>query len=204
VFAVRATAARRIALARSLAELKVVVAGSIWAGQPARDRPPAADSPRFGLLVGMLEGKLKKLALPIDLFKVSEHGMENIAGNWIDLDHFADLSAFQTEGMLLYSSSESDAEKAYQHLKGASDKFVVYRRRDVPKGLHYDENEREGDPVAVATGPYVIRAHATNPADTVTRNKGGHGYDPQQFKTMRGIFYAIGPGHTAERDGPRV
>ena len=80
-------------------------------------------------LVGMLEAKLKELDLPIDLFVVSDHGMENIAGNWIDLDHFADLSAFQTEGMLLYSSSESDAEKAYEHLKGASNKFVVYRRR---------------------------------------------------------------------------
>jgi alkaline phosphatase D len=141
----------------------------------------------------MLEAKLEALALPIDLLVVSDHGMENIAGNWIDLDQFANLSAFQTEGMLLYSSSESDAEKAYEHLKGTSDKFVVYRRRDVPKSLHYDENEREGDPVVVASGPYAIRARATNPADTVPKNKGGHGYDPQQLKTMRAIFYAIGP-----------
>jgi len=144
-------------------------------------------------LVGMLEARLKELDLPIDLFVVSDHGMENIVGNWIDLDHFADLSAFQTDGALLYSSTESDAEKAYEHLKGASDKFIVYRRRDVPKNLHYDENEREGDPIVVATGPYAIRAHAANPADTVPRNKGGHGYDPEQFKTMRAIFFAVGP-----------
>jgi predicted AlkP superfamily pyrophosphatase or phosphodiesterase len=144
-------------------------------------------------LIGVLEAKLKELNLPIDLFVVSDHGMENIAGNWIDLDHFADLSAFQTDGMLLYSSSEGDAQKAYEHLHGASDKFVVYRRRDIPKSLHYDENEREGDPVVVATGPYAIRAHAANPADTVPKNKGGHGYDPQQFKTMRAIFFASGP-----------
>jgi predicted AlkP superfamily pyrophosphatase or phosphodiesterase len=158
------------------------------------DSPQTAEAVRHvDDLIGMLEAKLKELALPIDLFVVSDHGMENIAGNWIDLDHFADLSAFQTEGMLLYSSSERDAENAYEHLKGASDKFVVYRRRDVPKGLHYDENEREGDPVVVASGPYAIRAHATNPGDTVPRSKGGHGYDPQQFKSMRAIFYAIGP-----------
>jgi hypothetical protein len=25
------------------------------------------------------------------------------------------------------------------------------------------------------------------------KNKAGHGYDPQQFKTMRAIFYASGP-----------
>jgi predicted AlkP superfamily pyrophosphatase or phosphodiesterase len=158
------------------------------------DSPQTAEAVRHvDALVGMLEAKLNELALPIDLFVVSDHGMENIAGRWVDLDHFADLAAFQTEGMLLYSSSESDAEKAYQRLKGASDKFVVYRRRDVPKSLHYDVNERAGDPVVVATGPYAIRAHAMNPADTVPKNKGGHGYDPQQFKTMRAIFYAVGP-----------
>ncbi len=158
------------------------------------DSPQTAEAVRqVDALVGMLEAKLNELALPIDLFVVSDHGMENIAGHWVDLDHFADLAAFQTEGMLLYSSSESDAEKAYEHLKGASDKFDVYRRRDVPKSLHDDENERAGDPVVVATGPYAIRAHATSPADTVPKNKGGHGYDPQQFRTMRAIFYAVGP-----------
>jgi predicted AlkP superfamily pyrophosphatase or phosphodiesterase len=158
------------------------------------DSPQTAEAVRHvDDLIGMLKAKLKELTLPIDLFVVSDHGMENISGNWIELDHFADLAAFQTEGMLLYSSTESDAENAYEHLEGASDKFVVYRRRDIPKGLHYDENEREGDPVVVATGPYALRAHATNPADTVPKNKGGHGYDPQQLKTMRAIFYAIGP-----------
>jgi predicted AlkP superfamily pyrophosphatase or phosphodiesterase len=158
------------------------------------DSPQTAEAVRHvDDLVGILEAKLNELALPIDLFVVSDHGMENVAGNWIDLDHFADLSAFQAEGMLLYSSSESDAEKAYEHLEGASDKFVVYRRRDVPKSLHYDENERAGDPVVVATGPYAIRAHAANPADTAPKNKGGHGYPPQQFKSMRAIFYAMGP-----------
>jgi len=144
-------------------------------------------------LVGELEAKLKEVHLPIDLFVVSDHGMETTAGNWIDLDHFTDLSAFHTEGMLLYAPNEAEAEKAYSHLKGASDKFVVYRRRDVPRNLHYDENDREGDPVVVATGPYAIRAHATNPTDTVPKNKGSHGYDPQQLKSMRAIFYAVGP-----------
>jgi predicted AlkP superfamily pyrophosphatase or phosphodiesterase len=158
------------------------------------DSPQTAEAVRHvDDLVGMLQAKLKELSLPIDLFVVSDHGMENIAGNWIDLDHFADLSAFQTEGMLLYSSSESEREKVYEHLKGASNKFVVYRRRDVPNNLHYDKNEREGDPVVIASGPYAIRAHAASPADTVPKSKGGHGYDPKRFKTMRAIFYAIGP-----------
>ncbi len=144
-------------------------------------------------LVGSLWEKLKTLALPIDLFVVSDHGMEAIQGNWINLEQFADLSGFRTEGMLLYADSDKAAQTAFDQLKGASDKFAVYRRKDVPKDLHYDENDRAGDPVIVPKGPYAIRAHAPNPADTVPKIKGGHGYDPKQMKTMRAIFYAVGP-----------
>jgi hypothetical protein len=53
-------------------------------------------------LVGSLWGKLKTLDLPVDLFVVSDHGMETVQGNWINLEQFADLSGFRTEGMLLY------------------------------------------------------------------------------------------------------
>jgi hypothetical protein len=45
---------------------------------------------------------------------------------------------------------------------------------------------------AISSGPYAIRARASNPANKVPKNKGGHVYDPQQFKTIRAIFYAIG------------
>lgn len=144
-------------------------------------------------LVGNLRERLAALDLPIDLFVVSDHGMETIQGNWINLDQFADLSGFRTEGMILYPENDATAQKAYERLKGASDKFVVYRRKDVPKRLHYNENDREGDPVVVANGPYAIRAHAPNPADTQPKIKGGHGYDPVQMKSMRAIFYAVGP-----------
>ena len=144
-------------------------------------------------LIGTLRAKLKELSLPIDLFVVSDHGMDNVQGNWINLDHFADLSAFHAEGLFLYSDDEAAIQKAYERLKGASDKFAVYRRRDVPKHLHFDDNERIGDPVIIPAGPYAIRAHAADPSDTVPKLKGVHGYDPQNLKTMRAIFYAAGP-----------
>ena len=144
-------------------------------------------------LVGSLSEKLKSLNLSIDLLVVSDHGMENIQGNWINLDEFTDLSGFHTEGMLLYPENDAVAQKAYEGLNGASDKFSVYRRKDLPKSLHHDENDRVGDPVVVSKGPYAIRAHASNPADTLPKMKGGHGYDPEHMKNMRAIFYAMGP-----------
>jgi predicted AlkP superfamily pyrophosphatase or phosphodiesterase len=144
-------------------------------------------------LIGHLQAKLRDIALPIDLFVVSDHGMDNVEGDWINLDRFADLSAFHTEGMLLYTESEGAAQQAYEHLKGVNDKFVVYRRHDLPQNLHLDESDRAGDPVVVTTGPYAIRAHAADPADIKPKIKGVHGYDPNRLKSMRAIFYAAGP-----------
>lgn len=160
------------------------------------------DSPQTGdavhhvdALMGILMADLKTLHLPVDLIVASDHGMATVEGDWIDLDRYADLSQFVTVGSLLYAPNEQAAERAYQQLRGASDKFVVYRRRDVPAHLHLSANARIGDPVVIPTGPYLIRAHA--PTDTKNPPeappKGEHGYDPYKMKTMRAIFYAAGP-----------
>jgi predicted AlkP superfamily pyrophosphatase or phosphodiesterase len=149
---------------------------------------------RVDALVGTLVANLKAVHLPVDVIVLSDHGMATVEGNWIDLDHYADLSKFQTDGALLYPNDEAAAARAYQQLHGASDKFDVYRRADVPAHLHYNSNARIGDPVVIATGPYMIRAHATeNPEITEPDLKGEHGYDPRQMKSMRAIFYAMGP-----------
>src|SRR6202034_3985463 len=145
-------------------------------------------------LVGTLAADLKALRLPIDLIVVSDHGMETVQGNWIDLDKFTDLSQFVTIGSLIYPPSEEAAAHAYQQLNGASDKFFVSRRADVPAYLHFNENAREGDPVVIPTGPYMIRAHASETPEILQpKVKGEHGYDPSVMKSMRAIFYAAGP-----------
>lgn len=150
-------------------------------------------------LMGKLMADLKTLHLPVDLIVLADHGMATVEGDWIDLDHYADLSKFVTVGSLLYAPNEAAAERAYKQLRGASDKFVVYRWRDVPAYLHFNRNARIGDPVVIPTGPYLIRAHAPDkPGATPTGGvqappKGEHGYDPSKMKSMRAIFYAAGP-----------
>jgi predicted AlkP superfamily pyrophosphatase or phosphodiesterase len=140
-------------------------------------------------LMGKLESGLEKLSLPIDLIVVSDHGMESEQGAPVNLDKFTDLTGFETDGAFLYAHDEVQADRAYRQLATASDKFSVYRRRAVPSYLHYGDDARIGDPVIVANGPYVIRAHG----DSEHVNKGVHGYDPVHFTNMRGIFYAAGP-----------
>jgi predicted AlkP superfamily pyrophosphatase or phosphodiesterase len=119
------------------------------------DSPQVADAVHHDdELMGHLEAKLNSLHLPIDMIIVADHGMENVQGGWIDLDKWANLANFETDGAFMYPKSEADAQKAYDQLHGASDKFDVYRRRDVPAQLHYDSNPRSGDPVVILNGPY--------------------------------------------------
>jgi alkaline phosphatase D len=150
-------------------------------------------------LMGKLKTGLDSLHLPIDLIVVSDHGMTKVQGTWIDLDQYADLTNFITDGSLLYANTgspvgdEAAAQKAYDQLKHADSRFMVYRRARVPIGLDFNQNPREGDPIIVPTGPYLIRAHAPSEVTNRPPPLGMHGYDPAGMKDMRAIFYAVGP-----------
>jgi predicted AlkP superfamily pyrophosphatase or phosphodiesterase len=145
-------------------------------------------------LVATLWARLGQLNLPIDLIVVSDHGMAQEQGPWINLDQYTNLADVTTVGSLLYPPTEAAAEKIYQDLKIKSDAFTVYRRKRVPSPFDYDSNPREGDPIVVANGPYAIRAHA--PAigqPDKSPEKGVHGFDPLVMSSMRALFIAVGP-----------
>jgi alkaline phosphatase D len=145
-------------------------------------------------MIGKLKAALDATHLPIDLVVISDHGMIKTEGTWITLDQLADLTNFDAVGPLLYGKTEEDRVRVYNQLKKASPQFVVYRRKDVPAGLNYNQNPREGDPVIVATGPYAIRAHAP-PAGKEDRPPtiGMHGLDPHAIPQMKASFFAAGP-----------
>jgi predicted AlkP superfamily pyrophosphatase or phosphodiesterase len=149
---------------------------------------------KMDAIVGKLEVALKATRLPIDLVIVSDHGMVKSEGDWIDLDQFADLTGFDSVGSLLYGKTEDDRAHVYDKLKHASSQFVVYRLKNVPADLNYNQNSREGDPVVVATGPYAIRAHAP-PAGQTSKppTTGMHGFDPHLIPEMKASFFADGP-----------
>jgi predicted AlkP superfamily pyrophosphatase or phosphodiesterase len=145
-------------------------------------------------LIGKLKAALDATKLPIDLVVVSDHGMVKVKGGWINLDQFADLSGFETAGPLLYGKTEEDRERVYNSLKKASSQFFAYRRKNVPAGLDYNHNPREGDPIVVATGPYAIRAHAPEAGKPDTPPTAGmHGFDPRRVPEMKAAFFAEGP-----------
>ncbi len=188
-----------------------------WLGEPVSTRPHfitlyysdvdhaghsfGPDAPETGAavarvdaLVGRLHAALDATHLPIDLVVVSDHGMAKIQGPWVTLDSFADLTGVETVGTLLYPRTEQDRVRIYNQLKKASEKFHAYRRKDVPAGLNYNENPREGDPVVIPTGPYMLRAHAPEAGKPDAPPMSGmHGFDSSTLPEMKASFYAAGP-----------
>jgi alkaline phosphatase D len=145
-------------------------------------------------MVGKLKAALDSTGLPIDLVVASDHGMVKVDPKWVTLDQLADLTGFEAAGTLLYGKTEEDRERVYNKLKKASSQFVVYRLKNVPAELNYNQNAREGDPVVIATGPYAIRVHGP-PAGKEDRapTLGAHGFDPRQIPQMKASFFAAGP-----------
>ena len=158
------------------------------------DSPQVADAVReLDGEIGKLENGIKESKLPVDLIVLADHGMVALKGEPIYLDHFGlDTSHFAlVVGSALYPKSEDDAQKAYEAMRGKSDKFTAYRRAQVPGYLHFDSNPREGDPVIVADGPYYINATA----DPNSRGApvGMHGFDVTRMPEMKALFVAVGP-----------
>src|SRR5271156_3131573 len=126
------------------------------------------DSPEVGAAVrevddeiGRLVDGVAKLKLRVDVVVVADHGMAKVEGDWINLSEYFDTRLLEKSvESSIYPRSEAAAEKVFAALDGTSDKFKVYRNGQVPGGLHFDGNLREGDPVVVATGPYLIRVNA--------------------------------------------
>jgi predicted AlkP superfamily pyrophosphatase or phosphodiesterase len=160
---------------------------------------PDATQTRAGVLkmdafVGKLKAALDATGLSVDLVVVSDHGMAHVPNEWITLDQFTDLTGFDAVGSLLYGKSEADCERVYDQLKKASSQFMVFRRKNVPAELNFNQNAREGDPVIVATGAYAIRAHAPAAGTPDSPpHPGMHGFDPRKVPQMKGIFIATGP-----------
>ncbi|MGB8802111.1 MAG: ectonucleotide pyrophosphatase/phosphodiesterase [Candidatus Acidiferrales bacterium] len=152
--------------------------------------------------IGRLIEGLATLNLRADVIVVADHGMAKVEGDWINLDQYFDTRLLEKSvESFMYPRSEEAAAKIYAALDGKSDKFQVYRSASVPAGLHFEGNPREGDPVVVATGPYLLRVNAPPPAAAANSDAmhaagppaGMHGYDPANMKEMRAIFFAAGP-----------
>ena len=143
-------------------------------------------------LIGELEEKIKATKLPVDLIVVSDHGMVKLEDRkWVALDQMVNLEGVKSADSLMYPTTEAEKQRIYEELKAKNDpRFAVYRLKDMPERLHYNANEREGDPVVEPLKAVPITVHAKT---AEIGAKGEHGWDPRLMPEMKAIFYAEGP-----------
>lgn len=143
--------------------------------------------------IGKLMDGLKEIKLPVDLIVLADHGMVKVEGPTVHLNDYGFNPTFFSPivGLGLYPRSDADAQKAYEAMRGKSDKFAVYRRAGVPGSLHFDSNPREGDPVVVASGPYYLSTDSA--PDASEYPAGMHGFDAARVPEMKALFVAAGP-----------
>ena len=187
-----------------------------WLNLPAADRPhfitlyyanvdhaghahgPDSDETRDAVhhvddLIGDLETRLRATGLPVDLVVLADHGMVTLQPPAVILSDFANLDGVRTQGSLIYPKDEAEAEHIYQEFRAhPSPKFKVYRRAAMPPALRFDANPREGDPIVVPTGPYVLLAHGSKLPEP-SQTHGSHGFDPEIMPEMKALFVAEGP-----------
>ena len=148
----------------------------------------AAAAENVDSMIGKLRKGLDALGLPVNLILVSDHGMQAVDG---EVDLGIDTSGVRVEMdgplALIYCPDANSIEKTYRQLKKNAN-LDVYKRSETPASWHFNENPRSGDLVAIVKGRAIFRS-----AEGRRPPKGMHGYDPQKYKEMQGIFYAIGP-----------
>jgi len=158
------------------------------------DAPQTRDAVRsVDALLGKLFGEVRATGVPLDIFVVSDHGMATVTGD-VDISKLADLNGVETApnstDFKFYSSDPKRIDQLYLQLHGRDPRIEVYRRAEIPERLHYSDNQRIGDLVALATEPVVLHL-ASKPGQS--EPKGMHGYDVARMSEMRGIFFAAGP-----------
>ena len=141
-------------------------------------------------LLHLLYFRLSRLphSADIHLVVVSDHGM-----TWIPEDHAIAVSRYlKPEWIRKVSGSvpcniyvrKGCEQKVYAALKNLNH-VQVWRRKDIPRYLHYGSNPRVGDIVVSPEIGYVV-------SDKPIKAGGTHGFDPQ-LPEMHAIFRAIGP-----------
>jgi alkaline phosphatase D len=152
---------------------------------------------RLDKLFGILMDGLRRTGVAVNVFVVADHGMTAqkervILGTTTD---FPGMRVIPASGsiVMMYGTDEASIKGAEQFLKRSKDpRFRVYRKRNIPKHLHFRDSARIGDLVILAQAPVNLLVRQPGAADPKL-SQGAHGYDPRKFPDMRGIFIAGGP-----------
>ena len=166
------------------------------------------DSPEVATAVAHLDAALGDLVSGVDrlgltgqttFVVVSDHGMTPLsAEKVIYVDDYLNTAAVDVTDwspVLGVWPRTVSVDRAYALLKGKHPALDVYRRKDIPRALHYNDNPRIPPVVGIAKEGWTITSHARQQARLKTGRRaelGGHGYDPA-VRSMHALLVAAGP-----------
>ncbi|MCJ8166271.1 ectonucleotide pyrophosphatase/phosphodiesterase [Pontibacter sp. E15-1] len=161
------------------------------------------NAPETAAAVHVLDENIRKLTeavaatgLPVNYIFVSDHGMTEIdRDHTLPLPVAVDTAKFIVSGgemvVELHAKNKRDIRPTYRRLKKEADGYRVYRKRNMPRHLHYgakeDAYKRLGDILLLTEVPTVFNFSGRRPSPAT------HGFDPCTVKDMHATFYAWGP-----------
>jgi predicted AlkP superfamily pyrophosphatase or phosphodiesterase len=164
------------------------------AGHRFGPNAPETDSAiaRVDSAVGALMDGLDQRGLTgkVNLIVVADHGMAEVAPDHvIHLEQFIDTAAVNLvdQGPIVSLSPRSGrGDEIIARLRRAPH-LKVYRKSEIPAGLHYRAHSRIQPIVAIADEGWIATARKAGPGP-----RGMHGYPPD-LPSMRALFLARGP-----------
>jgi predicted AlkP superfamily pyrophosphatase or phosphodiesterase len=175
---------------------------------------PGPESDQMGAVVmridqtiaQLVEGlRQAKLSDRVNLVIVSDHGMAQIPPSQIIvLDTYLDpatVNVVDWAPMLSLSAKNGDNEAVYRALKDKHPALHIYRNGEIPQEYGLRGNSRIQAVFGVVDeGWYVTSKAQTGRLGNADRGApgGAHGYDPK-YKSMQGLFIAVGPAFQAGR-----
>jgi predicted AlkP superfamily pyrophosphatase or phosphodiesterase len=159
---------------------------------------------RVDSLINDLMQGLRKIALPVNVILVSDHGMAELTvqeESYVFMDDLLDrkdtsvVTAIGGTQAHFYIRDRQKRDSIYNRLKSKQRNFYILKKSEFPARWDY-QVDRAGDLMMVALPGRYIRGATWDTflkTATVGSKFGVHGYDPMEVKDMRGIFYAHGP-----------
>ena len=158
--------------------------------------------------IGALMEGVGKLALPVNVIVLSDHGMVAIERDSVELAELVDFGdgivSRNGSQVMFYGKDEASIDRVYAGLRGKDSRFEVYKRSDIPAKLQYSNNPRIGDIVVLPTGRYMLSGDRWRQPGKRPVVPGMHGYDPAWFPEMNGLFIAAGPSFRAGTKRPAI
>jgi predicted AlkP superfamily pyrophosphatase or phosphodiesterase len=151
---------------------------------------------RLDNALGSLVDGVRALGLDdrTSLVVISDHGMTPATyGRVIYLDAYIDLSTvdiLESGATLQLSPRDGDVDGLFRKLHGKHPKLEIYRKQDVPAGLHFNDNPRIPAIVGVPADGWSVSSGERLMQEEL--HVGTHGYLPTS-RDMGALFVAAGP-----------